>query len=667
MRSAIAFVIGVVLVPAAVRPADAGVVRLKIDRREVVLQGRPFAAAGPYEKLSGRAYFALDPKRTQNQLVVDLLLAPRNARGDVEFSADFYLLKPVDPSRGNGRLLFEVGNRGTKRALVVFQKARASEDPTTEAEFGDGALMKQGFAILWLGWQWDVPDGRMRMEMPIATDNGRPIRGLVRGNFIGAGTPTALVADRGHKAYAPIDPSGADAVMTVRNLPWETGRVIPRASWRFTGPETVALDGGFEWGRIYEVVYTAENPRVVGCGLAGPRDLISFFKHATAADGNPMPAITAAIGWGVSQSGRYLRHFLYQGFNEDEQGRRVFDGVIDQMGGAGRGSFNHRFGQASRDALQHFNIQYPVDMFPFTDARDIDPVTKITDGVLARAEQRGVTPKVFHVLTNSEYFNRGGSLVHTDPAGTRDVAPPASSRIYFIAGAPHIQGAFPPGPNPSAEFLGRASMNPLEIAPVIRALFRAMDRWVSDDAEPPPSRYPRLADGTLAAPGKAGWPAIPSVTVHPEPHTPHRLDFGPDWPRGIVSLEPPKVGAPFVVRVPAVDADGNDRAGIHVPELAVPLATHTGWNYRHASVGAPDRLSSEIGSYLPFAKTKAEREQSGDPRLSIAERYASRDAYMAAILRAAQGLVDGRYLLAEDVAGVVERAGQHYDWATERR
>ena len=297
------------------------------------------------------------------------------------------------------------------------------------------------------------------MEMPVAQERGRPITGLVRGNFIlGERAETALLADRGHRAYA-----------------------------------IVVLEGGFEPGKIYDVVYRSVNPKVVGTGLAGTRDIVSFFKYASCED-NPLPGMRVAIGWGVSQTGRFLRHFLYQGFNVDESGRIVFDGVIDQVGGAGRGSFNHRFGQASRDALQHFNILFPVDMFPFTDSKQTDPMTGETDNLLQRARASDTVPKLFHILTNSEYFNRGGSLVHTDVGGTRDAILPDTSRVYFIASAPHIVGRFPPQPNRNPSFLGQAAMNPLGYDSVIRALFSAMVRWVVDDRAPPPSAYPKLAD-----------------------------------------------------------------------------------------------------------------------------------------------------------------------------
>jgi hypothetical protein len=647
--------------------ANAEVTRLTIARREVLMGGHAFGNAGAYEKLVGTVHFALDPKLPANAAIVDLRLAPHNARGLVEFAADFYLLKPVDPAKGNGRLFYEAGNRGTKRILPVFQSATGSADPTTAAEIGNGALMNLGYTLLWMGWQWDVPAGRMRMDIPVATENGQPITGLVRGNFIpGANATSALIADRGHTPYPVVDPAGREHVMYVRTLPSDPPRMISREQWRFTGEGTVTLDGGFEAGRIYDVVYRARDPRVIGVGLAGTRDLVSFFKHATAAQGNPSPGLRFAIGWGVSQTGRFLRHFVYEGFNADEHGAIVFDGVFDQVGGAGRGSFNHRFGQQSRDQLQHFNIQYPVDMFPFTDEEQADPVTGARDGLLAKAQRSNTVPKFFHLLTNSEYFNRAGSLTHTDVSGTRDVGPPATSRIYQVASAPHIVGPFPPAPFTDPDFIGQADMNPLDYNPVVRALFHALDSWVVVGAEPPPSRYPRLDNGTLTAPDKAGWPTIPGVALPRAPMTAYRLDFGPEWSKGRVSVEPPKLGAPFVSRVPAVDEAGNDRGGIRLPQITVPLATHTGWNYRRASIGAPDRLASEIGSYLPLPKTRADRERAGDSRRSIEERYADKQAYLDGIAAAAQALVDERYLLAEDVADVIARAEAHYTWAVSR-
>ena len=647
---------GALFVAALSTGLQARVVNLRVDRRQAVLSGKSFGAAGPYERLVGKVEFALDPDLPINQNIVDLKLAPRNQRGEVEFTADFYLLKPVDAARGNGRLLYEVGNRGGKSMLQRFQNARGSRDPTTEAEFGDGALMKQGYTLLWMGWQWDVPEGQMRMDMPIATDHGKPITGLVRGNFIpNDGSMTQPLADRNHRAYPIENPDSPENFMTIRERAADPPRLVPRAKWHFAGDASVAVDGGFELGHIYDVVYRARDPRVVGTGLAGTRDVISLLKYEKG-DNNPVHGIRVAYGWGVSQSGRLLRHFLYEGFNEDEHGKQVFDGVIDEVGGAGRGSFNHRFAQASRDAEEFFNIFYPVDMFPFTDGPETDPETGKTGSLLGRAEARKVAPKILHILSNSEYFNRAGSLIHTDPAGKGDIEPPANSRIYSVASGPHFSG-------PLVRPEGAAALgNPLDRSSIVKALLKDLDAWVIDGTPPPPSRFPHISDGTLVPTEKAGWPVIPGVHF-PVPYLQtYRLDFGPEWDRGIVVYEPPKIGKPFIGLIPTVDEGGNSRAGIRMPAVEVPVGTYGGWNFRSASIGAADQLLGEFGSFHPFACTKAARTTTGDSRRSIEERYASREDYLRKVTLAAQQMTKDRFLLAEDLPRMIDDAMAGYDW-----
>ena len=640
--------------------ADARVVRLEILRRELVLGGKPFGGAGSYEKLVGKVHFALDPKLAINKSIVDLGLAPRNARGEVEFTADFFMLKPVDPKKGNHRLFYEVGNRGGKSMLRYFQKATAAADPTSAEEFGDGALMSRGWTLLWMGWQWDVPPGQMRMDMPIATEHGNKITGLVRANFVpNDHSPTQSLADRGHFAYPIDDENSPDNVMTVRDDPADTPQVIPRAKWRFVDATAVSLDGGFELGRIYDVVYRAKDPRVVGTGLAGTRDLVSFLKHDRSA-ANPMPGLTYAYGWGgVSQSGRFLRQFLYEGFNEDEGHRIVFDGVIDEVGGAGRGSFNYRFGQASRDAEEFFDFFYPVDMFPFTDGVETDPVTGQTDSLLGKAEARHVAPKLFHIFSNSEYFNRAGSLIHTDVTGRHDIAPPPDSRIYFVASGPHAFGPFPP-----VQAEGAAGFNsPVSRNAIVRALLRDMDDWVTKGTLPPDSRIPHIADGTLVPTADAGWPRIAGVPFPVPIIKTYRLDFGPEWSRGIVLNEPPKVGQVYVGLAPAVDEAGNSRAGIRLPAIAVPVGTYGGWNFRSPAIGRPDQLFGEMGSFHPLPRTRQERLETGDSRLSIAERYKNREEYIARATAVAGQLVEERFLLPEDQSEPIDQAVALYDWA----
>ena len=639
--------------------AHARVVRLEIQRREPILSGKPFGGAGSYEKLVGKVHFALDPKLAINKSIVDLDLAPRNAQGEVEFTADFFMLKPVDPKMGNHRLFYEVGNRGGKSMLRYFQKAMNTGDPTSAQEIGDGALMNEGWTLLWMGWQWDVPPGQMRMDMPIATDHGKKITGLVRGDFVpNDHSPTQSLADRDHLAYPIDDENSPDNVMTVRDNPADMPQAIPRAQWRFVNGAAVSLDGGFQLGRIYDVVYRAKDPRVVGTGLSGTRDVISFLKHDQSA-ANPMPSITYAYGWGVSQSGRVLRQFLYEGFNEDEEHRIVFDGVIDEVGGAGRGSFNYRFGQASRDAEEFFDFFYPVDMFPFTDGVETDPVTGQTDSLLGNAEAHHVQPKLFHIFSNSEYFNRAGSLIHTDVTGAHDIAPPPDSRIYFVSSGPHAFGPFPP-----VQAEGAAGFNnPVSRNPIVRALLKDMDDWVTKDVAPPDSRIPHIADGTLVPTAEAGWPKIPGVPFPVPTIKTYRLDFGPEWSKGVVLNEPPKVGQIYVELAPAVDEAGNSRAGIRLPAIAAPVGTYGGWNFRSPAIGRPDQLFGEMGSFHPMPRTKEERLKSGDSRLSIAERYRSRDEYIARVTSVANQMVKDRFLLPEDLNDPIDQAVAIYDWA----
>ncbi len=648
--------------------AEARVVRLTVERRVPVLDGRPFGLAGAYETLAGTVEFALDPAHPRNQAVVDLPLAPRDAHGEVRFSADFYLIKPVDLARGNGRVYYEVPNRGGKAILRRLQYARSALEPREDADFGDGWLMRQGFTLAWMGWQWDVPDepGLLRLRAPVAGDAARPISGLVRAAVVlDERRERAALGDRGHLAYPAVDPGGPDSRLYVRDHRLDAPRLVPRARWRFADATTVALDGGFEPGRLYDVVYKSQGPRVAGCAFSATRDLVSFFKNERG-PANPLAGATLAYAHGISQSGRFLRHLIYQGFNEDEQGRRVFDGVIAEVAGAGRGSFNHRFAQASRDGYQHWNLDYPTDVFPFTDLPERDPETGATSGLLDRALASGTAPKLFHVMSAFEYWSRAGSLVHTDASGTSDAALAESSRVYFVASAQHGPGSLPPAEGGTSSNRGANPANPNDYRPALRALVRALDEWVARGALPPPSRYPRIADGTLAPPERAGWPALPGIALPLLRNQPVRMDYGPEWTRGIVTLEPPRLGAVFPALVPAVDADGNDRAGLRMPEIEVPLATETGWNTRHPTTGAPDALAGVVGSYVPFARTRAAREASGDPRRSIEERYPDRSAYLGRIAEAALALRRERLLLDEDVPFVIERAAAHWDWRATR-
>ena len=617
-----------------------------------------FGAAGAYERLSGRAFFEADPRLAQNRIVADLEYAPRNARGRVEYSADFVILRPRDAARSNSTVLLEIVNRGNALLLGFFDFAKP------DAEFGDGFLLERGYTLARIGWQWDVPDrpGVVRLYPPAANAAGKPITGPVRAEY----TPDQRVdsfslADRDMTVYPALDPEDPTLALTVRERVDGPRRTLPRAEWRFApGARAVVMPAGFEPGRIYELVYRAQDPMVAGLGPAAVRDFVAGLKHGL--PGEPERRVTRAIGFGVSQSGRFLRSFLYWGFNQDEAGRKVFDGILAHVAGAGRGSFNHRFAQASRDAQPFANTFYPTDIFPFTDQNETDTVTGATGGLLAAARRDGVVPRIFYTNSAYEYYGRAASLIHTTPDGAHDFPPAPETRIYFFAGTQHGPAAFPP-----ARGLSQFPQNPADFRWSMRALLVAMNAWLAEGREPPPSEYPTLEAHTLVLPRDVRFPKLPGVTFPARINAAYRVDYGPEFAtRGIVAFEPPKVGASFPTLVPQVDADGNDLAGIRLPEVAVPLATYTGWNLRDPATGAPDERSSFAGSWFPFARTRQERESMGDPRPSLAERYTSRAEYIARVEASARALAKRRLLLESDIAVIVTRLAAQWDYLASR-
>jgi hypothetical protein len=661
----------VVLVLSAA-PLSAEVVRIEVQSRSDLAGGQAFGPAGPFEKLSGKIFFAVDPALPANRIVADLDKAPRNASGKVEFSSDFFLIKPTRIERGNGAVLYEVSNRGGKGLLGFFNHGTGSLDPGSAADVGDGFLMRQGFTLLWVGWQFDPPKrpGLVRVYPPAATENGQAIRGLVRSDFVVTERETDhSLADRDHTAYAVVDPDSPDNVMTVRDSVDGPRRIVPRSQWGFAraeGGKTVAdvtrvyIANKFEPGKIYEVVYTAQDPPIVGLGPAAIRDVISMLKYGSAdAWSIPRAAITRALAFGVSQSGRFLRTYLYYGFNRDEGDRRVFDGVIAHVAGAGRGSFNHRFAQPSRDGHPYLNFFYPTDIFPFSDLPQRDPESGATDGLLTHAASPDLLPKVFYTNSEYEYWGRAASLIHTTIDGASDAPLMDNVRIYLLTAGQHGPAAFPP-----VQTIGQQRNNPLDYRWAMKALLLAMDRWTANGTAPPPSRYPRIADGTLVPPDRLRFPKVPGITTSTAVHRAYRADYGPRFATdGVVTVEPPRIGTPFPILVPQVDADGNGLAGVKMPELAVPLATYTGWNLFNDRSGPTNVLSSMQGSYIPLPRTAAERKRATDPRQAIDERYRDKDQYVGLVSKAALELIDQGFLLAEDLAVVLRNAGRHWDVA----
>jgi hypothetical protein len=659
---------GAILFLVMILPGElaAKVARIEILSRSDVLAGRSFGLAGPYEKVVGRIDFLVDPAHPANRRIVDLTLAPRNREGLVPFSADLYLLRPKQVGKGGRLALVEIANRGNKRLLPFFNRAAGSLDPTSEAEFGDGFLMEMGVTLVWVGWQFDVPAGEhlVRMIAPQAmAADGTPLRGWVRSDFVFAREEKVTsLGHRGQRAQPAIDLTDPSYRLTVRETVTGERRTIARADWEFArlegerlvpDPTFLHLRTGFEPGRIYEVVYRTEGPTVVGLGLAAVRDLVSHLKYSPA---SPAP-VEDAIGFGISQSGRFLRHFLYQGFNADEEGRRVFDGLHAHVAGGGHGSFNHRFAEPSRDGSPFSTFFYPTDIFPFTDLPQSDPETGETGGILAESMREQVVPKVFYTNSSYEYWGRAASLIHTSLDGEVDAELPSSTRIYLFTGGQHGPGPFPPRRAQTVHLT-----SPVDYGWSMRALLRALIAWVQDGVTPPESRYPRVVDGTLVRVGEVRFPAIPGVLFPLTHKGAWRIDYGPSFLReGRIDREPPGIGRPYGVRVPQVDRDGIDLGGIRLPEVAVPLATITGWNPRHPTTGAPQELVDFAGSYLPLPRVAT----ANDPRLPWSARYPTREHYLGQVAEAALALIKEGYLLAEDLPSILDRAQVQWAWATQ--
>ena len=518
--------------------ATAEVVRIDVSARADVAGSAAYGAAGPYEKLRGTLHFAVDPSSSVNQIVTDVALAPTNAAGRVEFTADFFLLKPKDVARGNGALLFEVANRGRKGILPMMSQAAGSLDPSEARELGDGFLLEQGFSLLWVGWQLDPPPGDpllLRVYPPAAAG----VTGLVRSDFVvrAPGVRDYSLGDGDHVAY-PADLASDAHTLTVRDEPLGARQTIPRSDWQFArldgsgnvvaDPTRVYLASGFTPKRIYEVVYTAANPPLAGLGLAAIRDAVTRLKHEGAPElGVDAGAFDRALAFGISQSGRVLRTFLYEGFNEDERHRRVFDGVLAHIAGGARGGFNVRFAQPSRSSSSYL---YPNEVYPFTDAVQTDAVSGVSDGLLMRVAPAFV-PKIFYTNSSNEYWRGSAALTHVTVDGRRDFAPLDGTRIYLFAGTQHGPAAFPP-----RVASGRLPDNPNAYSWFMRSLVLKLDAWVADDAAPPASVYPTLAERTLVERSQLKFPAIPGVDLAVAPRGPVRIDFGSKYASdGIVS------------------------------------------------------------------------------------------------------------------------------------
>ena len=646
------------------------VTKFEIKTREPFAGGRSFGDVGPYDRITGRVYFQIDPKAEANQAIVDLDLAPVNDNGMVEFSSDLDILAPQDLTKARGAALYDVNNRGNKLAVRFFNSGAGGNDLGTA---GNGFLMRHGWVVVWSGWDGELlpGGGRLQLHAPVTSSGDQVVTGKVRYEISVSenGQSRVSVNGGGHGAYRPVKEALESATLTWRLRPEDPRRPIPRdqfevyvqnvdTSQQGQLPQVdLSLPAGFQSGYLYELIYEARDPLVHGVTFAAVRDLMASLKDGTGKN-NPLlsdgkPVVHRNHGFGVSQSGRYLREFLYSGFNADEQGRKVFDGLMPHVAGGGLGSFNHRFAQPTTYNTQHENHQWASDRFPFAYNLQTDPLTKQTDGILKKAEARDVVPFVLHTQSSAEYWHRSGSLVHTDPTSTRDANIPDNVRIYAFGGTQHGPAGWPPS-NGSGQTLA----NPGDYRPFLRGLLTALDEWADGGSPAPKSVYPTIASGTLVdfAQAATGFPQIPGVRYPDVIQQPLALDSGPRWrDQGISDLQPPKILGHYRVLVPASRTDGQERSCLLPPEVAVPVATFTGWNLRAAGSGAQSQLLKLTGSYIPFPVTRFEREWTADPRTSVQETYESLDSYRSRLRETCERLVTDHYLLAEEIGDLVTK------------
>ena len=657
--------------------AEARITRIEITRVEApTFGGASFGAVGQYDKLVGRAFGEVDPRDPDNAVIEDLALAPRNARGMVEYAMDIYLLKPHDLALGNGTILWDAVNRGNKVALALFNMGAVGGNEPTGA--GDGFLQQQGYTLVWSGWQPDVAPGggRLTMTVPVAHQGGAEITGVVRGEYIVTAPATTQNLSSGsftgltHRSYETVSLDTTRAQLTRRVKETDARIAVPATDWAFADCTTAPFPGtpsttqiclrdGFSPNFIYELLYTAKNPTVLGLGFAATRDLVSFLRHAAHDDaGQPNPlagGIRAALAHGTSQAGRYLRTFLLLGFNQDDRHRAVFDGMNPHLASQLL-PLNVRFGQPGRAYGQHEDHLYPAAEPPFSYPRTRDSIARQTAGLLDACLRTHSCPRIVHTVSATEYWQGRMSLDTTDERGRFDLEAAPGVRMFLFASTQHVPAAVP------AAGICQQLSNPNPYQQGLRALLVALRDWAVHGREPPASRIPTLRGHTLVASDQdsLGWPGIPGVRFTGVLDKLQLVDFGRqfdvDRETGIVA-EPPRLvpGADYAVLVPRVDADGNDVAGLRSVTLQAPLGTYTGWNLRRAGF-AEDEECGLTGSFIPFARTKAERDVRGDPRRSLEERYGDHAGYVAAVRAAAQPLVAERLLLPADADLLIAQA-----------
>ena len=647
--------------------AKSGITRIVIDpdrSESPTFEGRSFGDVGQYEKLRGTAYGELDPADPRNAVITDIELAPRNERGMVEYATDIFVLKPINLDLGNRRVILDFNNRGGMR-VGLLNGARAINDPTTAEDAGTGFVMDMGYAMVGNGWDISASGyNAMTINVPVATNNGETITGPSY-EYIVFDNDSTLTSDLAYSA-ATLDKSRAR--LTVREHLDDEPVEIHAANWDYTSAEGTAIrllpEGTpFKQSHIYEFTYTAKDPLVAGIGLAATRDFMSFLRNGPESADNPLADhVDYTYSYSISQPSRTLNDFQELGFNEDEYGKRVLDGILSHTGGGNGDQINFRFTQTDRTERNRQNHLYPEAIFPFAHQATTDHLTGKTAGRSERGKATDTLPKRFEINTANEYWVKACSLLHTDTQGN-DLPDPENVRYYLLSGLSHGVGDITRrGKN--QQFINGVSPHAAH-----RALLIALDRWVSEGIAPPASRVPRCAENAAFAvtrPGsevgcvpqaELGWPDIPGVTYTGVITTRYLLDFGPDSDKGIVSNIPPSVAdrLSYPIFVSRVDEDGNEVAGVRLPPVAAPIATTTGWALRREGFGENDGGEGD-GQHIPFAVTKEERLAAGDPRLSLEERYGDREGYVRATEKAARQLEADGFLLPADAQAYIDKA-----------
>lgn len=659
------FLLGILILSWFGNPLQARIFRVICTRTEPYSDGKVFGTAGSYEKITGQAYGEVDPANTLNSIIQDIYLAPKNEKGMVEYISDFVILKPADMTKCNGILFLSLPNRGN-------------------AFPADTTLLKRGYIYFWCAWQGDVLEGgkRLTMRVPYASENGGVIAGILRTEYQVSSSTKTLNLSSGffsgttHRSYETISLDNSGLTLTRRIRESDARVAVPNSDWafsdctefRFPGtPSTtkISLKDGFEPDYIYELIYMAKNPLVLGLGFAAIRDFSSFLRYQFKDDAgfsNPLISegptdnpVKAAIMQGVSQCSNFARTFLFLGFNQDERGLKVFDGVNAHIG-TRRISLNIRFGRPGGGGLQHEDHLFPGNDPPFTWGTEFDTISGITGGILEKCIETGTCPKIMQTLSSSEYWQLRASLTTTNSYGKKDLTIPDKVRIYLFSGTQHSPGT-------GADQMSGFIMNHNSYAPYLRALVIALEKWIIEGKEPPPSAYPTIASGTLTSPDKisTGWPDIPNIPYTGKVNELPLLQYGPQYDfrnvTGILSQEPPKINSdtPYKTLVPKVDHDGNEIAGIRTVDIRVPLGTHTGWAIRRDGFSEGD-LSSLNGMFISFKNTRKERIEAKDPRPSLQERYKSHEKYIEAVKKAAAVLVKEGLLLPEDAEAEIRYA-----------